>query len=126
MAERAVGFTLIEAMVAMSLLAGGLILVQQIHGAAARVEHAARERDAALGLAEAQVARAYAAPLGVDESDGVTPQGLAWRRSVRPAATYADDRIATLWLIEVAVTAPGGRRVTLRTLRRGKAVEIAR
>jgi len=57
MNERRAGFTLVEALVALTVLAAGLVLVQQIYRNSMRADHVAEQMNAALWLADRQMNR---------------------------------------------------------------------
>lgn len=120
MTDNRAGFTLVEALAAVTILAAGLVLIQQIYATTARAEFSARQLNTALWVAEEQMARAWAGPLKAEELSGMTRSGVAWRRSIAPLFDQAQTTTPGLWLIEVFVQAGGtGRQVRLETLRYG-------
>ncbi|MGD1926303.1 MAG: prepilin-type N-terminal cleavage/methylation domain-containing protein [Paracoccaceae bacterium] len=126
MNEPRAGFTLVEALVALAMLAAGLVLVQQIYRNSMRADLAAEQMNAALWLADRQMAIGVASPLspGIDAGEGAN--GLTWRRNTRLADPLVGQSHG-LWIIEVEVRAPQSFRTTrLATFRLGPSTEEAR
>ena len=126
MNEPRAGFALVEALVALTVLAAGLVLVQQIYRNSMRADHVAEQMNAALWLADRQTAIGVASPLspGVDAGEGAN--GLTWRRNTR-LADPLDGQSHGLWIIEVEVRVPQSSRTTrLATLRLGPLTEQSR
>ena len=122
MTDSRAGFTLVEALTAITILAAGLVLIQQIYASTARAEYSARQLNAALWVAEEQMARAWAGPLETHDLTGVTRSGVAWRQSIKPLFDPMEASSAGLWLVEVLAQAEGmSRQVRLETLRYGAA-----
>lgn len=111
------GFSLIEVVVALTVLAAGLVMVQRLTGQAAVGAHAAADRITAVFLAEAVLAEARTAEaLSPGITEGVGPAGGAWRLSISPfgAPSVAGD---VVWRLVVdAGPARQSRPVRLETL----------
>ncbi len=111
------GFTLLEVVIALAILASGIVLVQRLHARAALAARGAELRESAVRVAEARLAEfhALAAPApGV--SAGVAPGDIRW---VRRASAFAEP-IATghrLWRVVVVASPPAGAPVRLESLR---------
>ncbi|MEM7507894.1 MAG: prepilin-type N-terminal cleavage/methylation domain-containing protein [Pseudomonadota bacterium] len=116
MTEGRSGFTLIEVVVALTILSAGLVYVHRINGAAALGQRGAQDRSAALLLAEERMTLATRAPRqGVEEGREL---GLAWRVVVDPVGDVVPNR---LWRVEVTVTGARIAPVRLLTLKNGGA-----
>lgn len=110
------GFSLIEVVVALSILTGGMVLVHQIQGRAARIESSAQDRAAALIIAESVLAETAATVVLSQRRDSGTRGGSDWERSVTAHGEPVQGR--RLWRVEVIVRPnSGGRPVHLTTLR---------
>lgn len=120
------GFSLLEVLVALAILAVSLGVLARIFGGAIGNISAADHRSRAMAVAESGIARAapdnwLSGPYAEDGTDGP----YAWRVSAQPAgdaATATGD--FTLYRIEAEVLwteAGGERRLTLTTLRAGTA-----
>lgn len=113
------GFSLLEAMVAVAILSGGLIAALEIQSGNARREAAVLSRSQALLTAEALMAEVQAGlhPPPVDLS-GVTEAGVSWRLNVAAMEPARPSKAAPqLAEARVVATPPGGGRpVTLTTL----------
>ena len=104
------GFTLIEAVIAGGILAGGVLALAQVLVVAAGANRAARETTMATILAAQKVESLRAGAFAPGEgAEQVGEYRRAWR--VEPAADDPADTLA----IEVVVTPGGVRLATLRT-----------
>jgi general secretion pathway protein I len=114
------GFTLIEVLVALTLLALSVAVLFAIFGQSIARTHDAEQEMAARSLAHSllEQAHAYGTPFG--EQSGSLPGGLSWVLSVAPYA-QRDDKIASVHAAIVSATVrwphgTGARAVTLTTL----------
>jgi general secretion pathway protein I len=129
------GFSLLEILVAFSILALALGVLMQIFAGATRNADLTRDQTRATTLAQSLLAEAsVAAPLASLENSGKTDDGLRWQVSVAPFVETAADSDGApppgapspldLWRISARV-AWGGvagtaeRSVRLDTLRTG-------
>lgn len=111
------GFSLLEVVVALTILAGGLVMVQTLQGQAAFGARAASDRNAALLLAEGLLAEADAAgTLTLGIAEGQSPDGLRWRLEVRPFAASSAGRVAAVRVVAEAWPPRADRPVRLRTV----------
>ncbi|MGF1502622.1 MAG: prepilin-type N-terminal cleavage/methylation domain-containing protein [Paracoccaceae bacterium] len=117
------GFTLLEVVLALAILAGGTVMAQQAIGRAALGLRGseARETSVLLGqglLAEIRARRALAP--GADASQaGSAPR---WRREIRRVRPIEGTRLA-LWRITVTVSPERGTPLRLETLQIAEAAE---
>ncbi len=131
MASRDDGFTLLETLIALAILAGALATLQQALGAGWKGLRAARSEIGAVEHARAQLAAAgVATNLREGQTEGVTPDGYRWQVTIVPVAAEARPRSTTApkfagYWVTAAVRwqsgsgLAGGRAVTLRTLKIG-------
>jgi len=113
------GFSLLEALVAVAILSGGLIAALDLQSVNARRDAAIFARNQALFAAEGLIAEVASGvrKRGQDAS-GVMPSGVAWRIEFSAyGAPPARDATSRLWRV-TATTSPrgGGVGVTLSTL----------
>jgi general secretion pathway protein I len=102
------GFTLIESVVALAILALSLAVVYQIFGSTLHRGAEQRRRDQAWLTAQSLLDQLRADPsLAVGEREGRTPEGVPWRAVVKP---YEPDNR----LLEININV--GRNVELSTL----------
>tara|TARA_R110002073_G_scaffold18859_8_gene69662 strand:+ start:6192 stop:6530 length:339 start_codon:yes stop_codon:yes gene_type:complete len=97
------GFTLIEAVIALTIAAMGMAGVYELYAGAARVERASTEITYAARLADGLLAS------GVTDEDG-EDAGYAWRVVATPVAAIPGLRRVT-----VSVETPRGRTVEIVT-----------
>ncbi len=110
------GFTLLEVVVALSILAGGTVLAQQAIGRAALGVRGAEVRDAAVLVARSRIAELRArARLAPGDEVGRDPSGPPWRRQVRLHRPVPATQRA-LWRVTVTVTPERGPALVLETL----------
>lgn len=131
MTAREDGFTLLETLVALAILAGALATLQQALGAGWKGLRAARTELGAVEHARAQLAAAgVTTDLREGQSEGVTPDGYRWQITIAPLVaesrlrTAAPSKFAGYWVTATArwqsgSGLAGGRAVTLRTLKIG-------
>ena len=125
MSDPRAGFTLVESLAALTVLAAGLVLIQQIYSNSMRAEATAEQMNAALWLADQQMALAVAVRPSPGIETGGSSNGLTWRRRTR-LVDPLDGRAHGLWKIEVDVTIPSSSRVTrLSTLQLGPVSDAA-
>lgn len=105
------GFTLVEALVSLSLVAVGLAVLFQLTTGAARLHRAASETAALTLLAEARLAVASETLTGPANESG-EELGLTWRLD---AVEQARSEEALLLSITATAAAPDGASVTLRS-----------
>jgi general secretion pathway protein I len=127
------GFSLLEILVAFSILALSLGVLMQIFSGTTRNADLARDQTRATALAQSLLASTHVEPiLTASENGGTTDDGLRWRIEVAPFED-ADEPGAPppampmpttldLWLIKARVAWGGGlgsqeRSVNLTTLR---------
>ncbi len=121
----AAGFTLLEVIVALAILAVALAALMQSFSTGLRGARAAERQTIATLLAESRLAAVgVEMPLEAGESGGEIDHGYRWRATVRP---YLEPGLeaegqAGMAAYEIAVTvsweaADGGGSVTLETLR---------
>jgi general secretion pathway protein I len=126
------GFSLLEILVAFSILALSLGVLMQIFSGATRNADLARDQTRATALAQSLLASTHIEPvLAASGNGGTTDDGLRWRIEVAPFEDAnemdAPPAIATaapldLWLIKARVAWGGDfgspeRSVSLATLR---------
>ncbi len=126
------GFSLLEILVAFSILALSLGALMQIFSGATRNADLARDQSRATALAQSLLASTHSEPvLTASENGGTTDDGLRWRIEVVPFEETGDmgapPAIAMavpldLWQIKARVAWGGGfgspeRSVSLATLR---------
>ncbi len=113
------GFSLLEALVAVAILSGGLIAALEVQSGAARREAAVLSRSQALLTAEALMAEIAAGlhspPTNIS---GVSDAGVSWRIELSAVAYDSSEQSApSLFQASVSATPPdGGRPVILSTL----------
>ncbi|MEM7060439.1 MAG: prepilin-type N-terminal cleavage/methylation domain-containing protein [Pseudomonadota bacterium] len=126
MSDPRAGFTLVEALAALTVLAVGLVLVQQIYRNSIRTDHAAEQMNAALWLADRHMAIGVASPLAPGIETGEGANGFRWRRHTY-LADPSDGQMRGIWVIEVEVSAPQlSRKTRLVTMRLGPSSEAVR
>ncbi|MCI0430487.1 MAG: prepilin-type N-terminal cleavage/methylation domain-containing protein [Rhodospirillales bacterium] len=116
------GFTLIEIVVALAILAVALGALFQAFSGGLRATAVADRRAAAVMLAQSLLDRiGQDIPLAAGEQAGESGDGLHWSITVVPSPLIAPERRADSPVIpfdvEVSVAADGGRTVTLTSLR---------
>jgi len=117
------GFTLIEVLVALTILAVSLTVLFGIFGHALARNQESQSRMAARTLAASLLAQAESAPsLSVGAVTGRTAPDLAWRIDVRPYGTDEDLQAWPGQAAEISATVAWGARgpgqtLTLSTLR---------
>ncbi|MDX2156895.1 MAG: prepilin-type N-terminal cleavage/methylation domain-containing protein [Hyphomicrobiaceae bacterium] len=119
------GFTLVEALVALAILAGAIAVLQSMVGGGARALRAAREEGRALSIAQARLA-AFGVEGEIQEGATQGTEGdVQWRIEARPYPGVPDagtpPRLPAWWLT-VQVTWAGDsqaapRQLTLTTLK---------
>lgn len=118
-AERAAGFTLLEALVAFAILALALTALLQGALSGLRATQAAGRTEEALARARSRLAALEAAPLGPSDQRGEDGGGFTWRTRIVPQANAGG---VTLYAVSVAVGWRDGgtpREVRLDTQRLG-------
>ena len=120
--QRQPGFTLIEIIVALAILAVALGTLFQAFSTGLRATAVTDRRAAAVMLAQSLLDRiGQDIPLAAGEQAGVSEDGLHWSIAIAPSPLITPERRADSPLLpfDVAVTvaADGGRPVTLTTLR---------
>lgn len=126
--ERQRGFTLLEVLVAFTIMAVALAALMQAFGSGLRSSEAAQDRTLLLARAENRLAEVGTAiPLQPGRYEGEA-DGYAWTVDVHPyGAAEGEARPPrpeiALYAVEVTVSAPDGARQTLSTLRLGGAPE---
>jgi general secretion pathway protein I len=127
--NRCSGFTLLEAVVALAVLALALGAVYQVFASAARQSILLQDYAHALTLAESRLAEAGmidALAAGVAHGGGAAERGLRWRQTVEPylsAAAAAEGYVWVPWRITVQVSWERDGRphvLELTTLRLGR------
>jgi general secretion pathway protein I len=126
------GFSLLEILVAFSILALSLGVLMQIFSGATRNADLARDQTRATALAQSLLASTHVEPvLTASENGGTTDDGLRWRIEVTPFEDASEPGAPPavpmptsldLWLIKARVAWGGGfgspeRSVDLTTLR---------
>lgn len=117
--DGAEGFSLVETLVALAVIAAMCAMLFEAIGASARASEQLAERRAAVLLARSLLAQAAIPPgAGRLEAAG-RAQGLAWRFARRPVGGGARDtgRALEEIRIEVLDAASGQRLTSVRTLR---------
>jgi type II secretory pathway pseudopilin PulG len=118
------GFTLLEALVALSILAGSSASLVSLVAASARAQAAAELDASGALLAENLLARlGRDMPLETGLQSGISPAGLRWTLSVAPFAyAPAADRTSALFLVRVQIRPDKAVQpiIDVRTLRRGR------
>lgn len=120
--RRQPGFTLIEIIVALAILAVALGALFQAFSTGLRATAVADRKAAAVMLAQSLLDRiGQDIPLAAGERAGVSEGGLRWSIAIAPSPLIAPDRRADSPLqpfdVVVTVTGDGGRPLTLATLR---------
>lgn len=119
MRSREAGFSLLEAMVAVAILSGGLIASLQLQSANARRDATILARSQALLTAEALMAEIQVGlhPISTIAA-GVTEFGVTWRIEVSPFDSDRPEKAGSRLskAIVAAMPASGGRPVTLSML----------
>jgi len=120
--KRRPGFTLIEIIVALAILAVALGTLFQAFSTGLRATAVADRQAAAVMLAQSLLDRiGQDIPLAAGEQAGVSEDGMHWSIAIVPSPLIALDRRADSPLLpfDVAVTiaGDGGRPLTLTTLR---------
>ena len=120
--KRQRGFTLIEIIVALAILAVALGALFQSFSTGLRVTAATDRQAAAVMLAQSLLDRiGQDIPLAAGEQAGVADDGLRWSVTIVPSPLIAPDRRADSPLLPfdvvVTVAGDGGRPLTLATLR---------
>ncbi len=118
------GFSLLEVLIAFSILAISLGVMMRIHSGALNGIETARTQSEALEIAQSLLARASGeTPLAASETSGRFGDQFAWRIAVTP---FLGERLSggALWEIDVRVTwrenlASRPREVALKSLRVG-------
>lgn len=111
------GFTLIETLVALAIIATALAATVQVVTAQARATQSVDARRMAVLVAQSQLAAiAAASDTGALKTEGRT-SGVAWRIDITPYPTqYAQPRLESVTI--TAGRGPGGKPlVSLRSLR---------
>jgi general secretion pathway protein I len=110
----ACGFALIEALVALAVLALTLgVLFQVGAGAARRLAEAEAVSFATLSAQSVLAASGIAAPLAIGTRRGVLPQGFTWTETVGPLPEAPQARAITVRVADAA----GRERARLATVR---------
>jgi general secretion pathway protein I len=127
---RQAGFTLIEIVVALAILAVALGALFQAFSTGLRATTVADRQAAAVILAQSLLERiGQDIPLAAGERAGVSDDGLRWSIAVAPAPLIAPERRADSPLLPfdvvVTVAADGARPLTLATLRLAPVAEEA-
>lgn len=125
--ERRAGFTLIEVVVAVTIMAVALAALLQAFGTGLRGARAVADRSHLVAAAQARLAEVGAGiPLAPGHFEGETKTGT-WTVEVAPDTNAAPPPGGLrrpdlrLYAVRVTVTAPGGARERLTTLRLGPA-----
>lgn len=101
--KRAHGFSLIELVVAMAIMAAALGALYRSAGTSVRIAQTAERQTAALLTARSLLAAHDAIPKGGLQESGETPDGLRWTFAAAPAPQ--EPRLAQQWpLYRVDVT----------------------
>jgi general secretion pathway protein I len=123
------GFTLLEVLVALTILSVSLTVLFAIFGHSLSRARETQSRMEARALAESLLAQAETAPtVAFGETSGRTPSGLEWQFDVRH---YGDDQDTQAWpaaAAEMTATVRWGGKgsgqtfalTTLRTLPKGR------
>ncbi len=120
--KRQPGFTLIEIIVALAILAVALGTLFQAFSTGLRATTVTDRQAAAVMLAQSLLDRiGQDIPLAAGEQAGVSEDGLRWSIAIAPSPLIAPEHSADSPVIpfdvEVSVAADGGRPITLTTLR---------
>ena len=120
--KRQRGFTLIEIIVALAILAVALGALFQSFSTGLRATAVTDRQAAAVMLAQSLLDRiGQDIPLAAGEQAGVADDGLRWSVTIVPSPLIAPDRRADSPLLPfdvvVTVAGDGGRPLTLATLR---------
>jgi general secretion pathway protein I len=117
------GFTLLEVLVAFTLLAAALGALLQVFSTGLRTTTAAHDYATAAALAQSKLAAmGVAEPIVLGRRAGRFANGFDWSVEARPAASgnAGSETPSALWQVSVAVRGGDDRRpveVTLDTLR---------
>jgi type II secretion system protein I len=115
------GFTLVELLCAMAILALALTISMRAFSAAASAASASRDYGRAVTLAQSCLTRLQAGQTLKAGSRSGEEAGLSWRETVRPAGddafAHAADAKLTAWRLDCEARAPSGREVKLTSVR---------
>ncbi|MFA5123500.1 hypothetical protein [Zavarzinia sp.] len=113
------GAGLVEVLVALALVAGGLALLFGTGGDGALRQRRANDVQAALLVAESRLAAGVAGPLAAGRVDG-REGPLVYSVTTAPYGVAQGSAAGRLWLVTVSVGRPGGTPLaSLRSLRLG-------
>ncbi len=113
------GTGLVEVLVALALVAGGLALLFGSGGDGALRQRRANDVQAALLVAESRLAAGIATPLAPGRVDG-REGPLVYSVTTSPYGAAEGSTAGRLWLVTVSVGRPGGKPLaSLRSLRLG-------
>ena len=118
------GFTLIEVLVALAILAISLAALMSVLATGLDRQRRVRNESEGLALAQSLMAEAQAiTPLLPGDSNGTFPDGFTWRREIAPYGAAAERQAwsADAMRITVTVSWPNGSRMltSLRVVPRG-------
>jgi general secretion pathway protein I len=120
------GFTLMEILISLAILAVALAAVMQAFSGGLRAASASERQATAILLARSLLERVGRdVPLAPGEQSGVTEDGYRWLVRMQPAQIIDPERVADSPVLPYDVqvqVAGGGRPVTLTTLRLASAV----
>lgn len=122
--KRQSGFTLIEAVVALAILALSLGVVYESFGWSLRRTTGVQKREAAWLTAQSLLADIRGRPVLQEESkNGAAVDGLRWQTSIVPAAVAIDPQ-SPIKPFEVTIDVSWGagqaQRITLRSVETGR------
>ena len=122
--RRAGGFTLLEVLVAMTILAVALVSLMQAFSSGLRGLSVAEANSALVMQARSTMARVGSLiPLEDGDQEGVLDDGTQWSVVVRPYEGEDEDTMATLpWTpyeVELTVIGTDGATITLNSMRVG-------